>query len=42
MIGELDGEAFVRLVALGDDQQPGRVLVDAVHDAGTGHSPDPG
>ncbi len=40
MIGELAGETFVGDVGLGDDEQPRRVLVDAVDDAGAGDAAD--
>ena len=40
MIGELLGEALVRAVGLGDDQQAGRVLVEPVDDARPLHAAD--
>ncbi len=40
MVRELLGERAVRLVGLGHDQQPARVLVEAVHDAGPRHAAD--
>ena len=42
VIGELRGEAVVRRVVLGDDQEPGRVLVEPVHDARPPDAADPG
>src|SRR5665811_1400777 len=33
MIGELRGERAVRLIGLGHDHQPARILVETVHDA---------
>ena len=42
MVGELLGERAMRLVGLGDDQQPARVLVEAMHDAGPRHAADAG
>jgi hypothetical protein len=41
VISELCGEALVRLVGLGDDEQAGRVLVDTVYDARSGNAADP-
>ena len=37
MIGKLSGKPLVRRVVLGDDQQPGGILVDAVDNAGPRH-----
>ena len=42
MVGELFGEAPMRPVVLGDDEKPGRVLVEPVHDAGPLDPADPG
>ena len=42
VIGEEAREAVMRGVGLGDDQQAGRVLVDAMHDAGLLHPADAG
>src|SRR5689334_7939361 len=39
MIGELRRERGMGAVILGDDHQPGRVLVEPVHDAGPLHTP---
>jgi hypothetical protein len=40
MVGELPGKPFMRRVALGDHQQSRGVLVDPVHDPGTGDAAD--
>ena len=37
---ELGGKAVMGAVGFGDDQKAGRVLVDAVHDAGAPFAPD--
>ena len=42
MIGELFGKTLVRRVVFGDDEQPGGVLVEPMHDAGTPDATDPG
>ncbi len=42
MIGEEPRQAVMRGVGLGDDQQPARILVDAMHDAGLLHPADAG
>ena len=40
MVGELRREALMGPVVLGDDEQAGRVLVEAVDDAGPLHAAD--
>src|SRR6185437_4302403 len=40
MVGELLGESAMRLIGLGDDHQPARILVEAMHDAGPRHPAD--
>src|SRR6476469_8734898 len=40
MGGELLGQPFVGDISLGDYQQPGRILVDTMDDAGACHPPD--
>ena len=42
VIGELGGERAMGAVGLGDDHQAGRVLVEAVDDAGPAHAADAG
>ena len=42
MVGELLGEAAMRLVVLGDDEQAAGVLVEPVDDAGPAHAADAG
>src|SRR6185503_676374 len=40
MVGELRCERMMCLVGLGDDHEPARVLVEAMHDAGPRHAAD--
>ena len=40
VVGELRREPLMRPVVLGDDEKPGRVLVEPVHDAGPLHAAD--
>ena len=42
MVGELRRQRLMGPVGLGDDHQPGRILVQPVHDAGALDTADPG
>ena len=42
VVGELRGEALMGEVVLGDDEEPGRVLVEPMHDARPLHAADAG